>query len=397
VASHGSPVAADVALVVGAFGDALHAAGVPVTPERSARLAHAALLDWPQEVDELYWLARVTLLSDVAQVEVFDRVFAHVFRGFEDVAEWRGDANAPPPVHSRAGEPRPSRDRSGETHAAPEPSPVTSALGDTSAGDDVQGDTVLAASSSQELLRHREFAALSDEEWLQLRALASAFRLAAPPRTSRRTQRHRRGSELDLRATLRRARRTGGDPLRREQRRVRTRPRRIVLLCDVSGSMETTSRAYLHVLHSAVVGANAEAFVFGTQLTRLTRQLKVTHPDLALYRAGQVAPDWSGGTRIGAALKAFNDGWGRRGLARGAVVVIVSDGWERDDPGLLGQEMERLARLAHRIVWINPRAASDRWRPLAGGMAAAMPHVDTLVSGHSIAALHDVAAAIAAS
>jgi uncharacterized protein len=231
---------------------------------------------------------------------------------------------------------------------------------------------------------------------LQLRALAAAFHLAAPSRRSRRTQRHRRGSELDLRATLRRARRTGGDPLRREQRRVRTRPRRIVLLCDISGSMESTSRAYLHVLHSAVLGANAEAFVFGTQLTRLTRQLKVTHPDLALYRAGQVAPDWSGGTRIGAALKAFNDGWARRGLARGAVIVIVSDGWERDDPALLGQEMGRLARLAHRIVWINPRSASPKWQPLAGGMAAAMPSVDTLVSGHSIAALHDVAAAIAA-
>ena len=168
-----------------------------------------------------------------------------------------------------------------------------------------------------------------------------------------------------------------------------------MLLCDISGSMEPYARAYLQLLHSAVGGARAEAFVFATQLTRVTRSLAVRQADAALRRAGEAAPDWSGGTRIGEALRRFNDDYGRRGLARGAVVVIVSDGWERDDPALLAREMERLGRLAYRVVWVNPRRASPRFEPLVGGMAAALPHVDAFVSGHSPAAIDEVLAAIA--
>jgi uncharacterized protein len=392
-----APASTDVAVVAAAFGDALHRAGVPVTPERSGRFAAAIALAAPYATDELYWLGRTTLLSDRAQIEMYDRVFTHVFRGMEDPADWRGDANSPPPVHSRAGEPRSAPGHDGPSREQDRPAPAMP--GGEGAGDagDRDAETVLAASSAQELLRHKEFAALSPDEWAMLRHLAQTFQLAAPPRRSRRTRRHRRGDQLDLRATLRRAHRTGGDPLRQERQRRRTRPRRIVLLCDISGSMEATSRAYLHLAHSAVQGANAEVFVFATRLTRITRMLQASHPDLALYRAGQLAPDWSGGTRIGMAIKAFTDGWGRRGLARGSVIVIVSDGWERDDPVVLEREMQRLARLAHRIVWINPRAASARWQPLAGGMRAAMPSVDVLVSGHSIAALDAVVAAISGS
>jgi uncharacterized protein len=199
-----------------------------------------------------------------------------------------------------------------------------------------------------------------------------------------------------MRATLARAHRSAGDPIDAIRRRQRTRPRRLVVLCDISGSMEPYARAYLQLLHSAVGGARAEAFVFATRLTRLTRELAVRQPDAALRRAGAAAPDWSGGTRIGAALKAFNDGYGRRGMARGAVVLIVSDGWEHGDPALLGEEMARLSRLAYRIVWVNPRRASPRFEPLAGGMAAALPFVDAFVSGHSMDALDEVLAAIAA-
>jgi hypothetical protein len=177
-------------------------------------------------------------------------------------------------------------------------------------------------------------------------------------------------------------------------------PRRLVLLCDISGSMEPYARAYLQFLTCAAGGGDrrtrSEAFVFATRLTRLTRALHSRHPERAIQRAAATAPDWSSGTRIGDALKTFNDRHGRRGMARGAVVVILSDGWERGDPALVGREMERLSRLAYRIVWVNPRAAAAGFAPRAGGMAAALPHCDELVSGHSLQALDEVVDAIGA-
>jgi uncharacterized protein with von Willebrand factor type A (vWA) domain len=253
---------------------------------------------------------------------------------------------------------------------------------------------VLAAASEEERLRGTSFDALSVDELIALRALMQRLALAPPERRSRRQKRGRRGERLDVRATLRRSLRTGGDPVVHARRRRRTKRRPLVLLLDVSGSMEPYSRAFLQFLESAVGGADAEAFVFATRLTRLTRALRGRAPQAAIDRATKAAPDWSGGTRIGAALKAFNDLHGRRGLARGAVVVILSDGWERGDPAAVGREMERLRRLAHRIVWVNPRAASTAFAPLAGGMAAALPHVDALLSGHSLAALDEVVEAI---
>jgi uncharacterized protein with von Willebrand factor type A (vWA) domain len=190
--------------------------------------------------------------------------------------------------------------------------------------------------------------------------------------------------------------RTAGDPIRLARRRRRVVRRRMVMLCDISGSMEPYARAYLQFLTSAAgSGPNAEAFVFATRLTRLTRALRSRSPERAIQRAAAAAPDWSSGTRIGDALKAFNDHHGRRGMARGAVIVILSDGWERGDPALVAREMERLSRLAYRIVWVNPRAAATGFTPRAGGMAAALPHCDALVSGHSLEALDEVIEAIA--
>ena len=184
--------------------------------------------------------------------------------------------------------------------------------------------------------------------------------------------------------------------MRRAYRHRRRRPRRLVLLADVSGSMAPYARAYLHLLHGAVRASRAEAFVFATRLTRLTRALATATPEVALARATEAAPDWSGGTRIGAALAMFLDDFGRRGMARGAVVVIVSDGWDTGDAAAVGEQMARLARLAHRVVWVNPRSAAPGYAPLVAGMAAALPHIDTLVSGHSVAALDEVFAAVAA-
>jgi uncharacterized protein with von Willebrand factor type A (vWA) domain len=167
------------------------------------------------------------------------------------------------------------------------------------------------------------------------------------------------------------------------------------MLCDISGSMEPYARAYLQFLTGAArTGPNAEAFVFATRLTRVTRALGSRNPARAIQNAAAAVPDWSSGTRIGDALKEFNDRHGRRGMARGAVIVILSDGWERGDPELVAREMERLRRLAYRIVWVNPRADADDFVPRAGGMAAALPFVDALVSGHSLDALEEVIGAV---
>jgi uncharacterized protein with von Willebrand factor type A (vWA) domain len=384
--------AGDLAALVAAFGHLLHATGVPVTPERSGRFAEAIALARPATVDELYWTGRVTLLTGVRQIETYDQVFAQVFRGILDVADTRGDTNAPPPAHVRAGE-----DRRADPSRRPSPAAADSRPGTGASpgeGAERPADAVLAAASTQERLREQDFARLTADELDALRHLLAELPLVPPRRPSRRLTRHPAGARIDLRATLRRAHRTGGDPVERIRRRPSDRPRRLVLLADVSGSMEPYARAYLHLLHGAVRATKAEAFVFATRLTRLTHALAVGNPDVALERAARAAPDWSGGTRIGAAVKAFNDGYGRRGLARGAVVVVVSDGWERDDPAVLGEQMARLARLAHRVVWVNPRSASERYEPLAGGMAAALPYVDAFVSGHSLSALDDVLAAI---
>ena len=197
-----------------------------------------------------------------------------------------------------------------------------------------------------------------------------------------------------MRATIRRSRRTAGDPVERIRRRETVRPRRLVVVADISGSMEPYARAYLQLLHCAAGGANAETFVFATRLTRLTRQLRIRNPNVALQRAAASAPDWAGGTRLGDALKAFNDGWGRRGLARGAVLLIVSDGWDAGDPEVVGEQMARLSLLAHRVVWVNPRKQSRQFQPLVGAMAAAMPHIDAFVSGHSLDAMSEVVQAI---
>jgi uncharacterized protein with von Willebrand factor type A (vWA) domain len=375
------------------LGQLLHAAGVPVTPERSGRFARAVALARPLTVDELYWLGRVTLLTGVDQLATFDAVFAQVFQGLVDVADHRGDRPAPAPPPAGPRRPRPSPTRPAETTGGGDVRSPAATAGNEGADPDGL-ESALAAASPEERLGAKDFARLTPEELEAVRDLIAALAVAVPLRASHRRLRHHHGPRLDLRATLRRAHRHGGDPVEWILRQAKPRPRRLVLLADVSGSMEPYARAYLHLLHGAVRGARAEAFVFATRLTRLTRALATTDPDLALTRAAAAAPDWAGGTRIGAALAAFNDGYGRRGIARGAVVVIVSDGWECGDPAILGEQMARLARLAHRIVWVNPRTASQGYQPLVAGMAAALPHVDTLVSGHSLDALDAVLTAI---
>jgi uncharacterized protein with von Willebrand factor type A (vWA) domain len=369
-------VVLDLPPLAGALGRRLREAGLPVTPARSAEFARALELVRPVSRRRLYWTARGMLVSDASQVQAFDRVFSEVFGREQDVP---ASPDPPSSFHSTIGR-------------SPSPSPPSS-------GDDrdTELDVPVGRASGEERLASKSFDSLEPHELAQLYRLMSRLKLATPLRRMRRYEKGRRGGRIDMRRTLRGSLRTSGDPIRLARRRRRTVRRRLVMLCDISGSMEPYARAYLQFLTSAAgSGPSSEAFVFATRLTRLTRALASRHPERALERAAAAAPDWSSGTRIGDALKAFNDRHGRRGMARGAVVVILSDGWERGDPALVGREMARLARLAHRIVWVNPRVSASAFSVQAGGMVAALPHCDALVSGHSFEALGEVAEAIGA-
>jgi uncharacterized protein with von Willebrand factor type A (vWA) domain len=384
----------DLPAFTSAFSRRLTEAGVPTTAERAAHLARALELVRPVSRRRLYWTARAVLVTDQTQVSAFDSVFAAVFGTRDRAAEFEPDdveASAAAPEPAPAGQSLDGRDAAaggGDLSSAPPGEGDSEGLRDVA---------VPVAASDEEVLRTKHFDALAPGELVQLLRLMERLEVATPRRRMRRSERDRRGERMDMRRTLRGSIRTAGDPIRLARRRRRTLPRRLVLLCDISGSMEPYARAYLQFLTCAAgSGPNAEAFAFATRLTRLTRALRSRSPERAIQRAAAAAPDWSSGTRIGDALKEFNDRHGRRGMARGALVVILSDGWERGDPALVAREMERLSRLAYRIVWVNPRAAASGFSPRAGGMAAALPHCDALVSGHSLDALDEVIAAIGA-
>jgi uncharacterized protein len=387
----------DLPPLAGALSRRLRAAGLPVTPERSAAFARALTVVRPLTRRRLYWTARGVFVSDRAQAAAFDAIFLAIFgdRADEPAADQEDARTA-----AAAPQDRPQADRvgaPGELDAAAGALPSVSSTTPGREEAEAEIDVPLARASDEERLAAKSFDALEPDELARLYRLMSRLELATPLRRTRRYRRGRHGRHIDMRRTLRASLRTGGDPVRLARRRRRIARRRLVLLCDISGSMEPYARAYLQFLASAVgSGPKAEAFVFATRLTRLTRALASRHPERAIQRAAASAPDWSSGTRIGDALKTFNDRHGRRGMARGAVIVILSDGWERGDPRLVGREMERLARLAHRIVWVNPRVSASAFSVQAGGMVAALPHCDALVSGHSYAALGEVADAIGA-
>jgi uncharacterized protein with von Willebrand factor type A (vWA) domain len=249
-----------------------------------------------------------------------------------------------------------------------------------------------AAYSSVELLRHKDFALYTDSEMARARRLIARLARRGPSRLSRRRRPSRhRSHEPDLRRTIRASLRTAGEPLDRHWRGPSRRPRPVVLVCDVSGSMAPYARMLLQYLHACVAARRrVEAFAFGTRLTRITHELGGRDHDQALERAAAAVSDFSGGTRIGAALAELNRAHGRR-VGRGAVVVILSDGWDRGDPDELDAEMARLRRSAHQLVWLNPLAAHPDFEPLTRGMRAAVPHTDELLPGNSLASLEELA------
>jgi uncharacterized protein with von Willebrand factor type A (vWA) domain len=387
----------DLPPLAAALSRRLHDRGLPVTPGRAADFARALTLVRPIARRRLYWTARSVFVSDPAQVKTFDEMFFSVFgaRTQDDEFEPEDTQTATTPPDDR---PPPEHTASPGESVVQDPRLSSMSSGGRDEDEDgAEVDVPLALASDEELLGRKNFDALAPHELAQLYRLMSRLELATPLRRTRRYERGHHGERIDMRRTLRASLRTGGDPIRLARRRRRITPRRLVMLCDISGSMEPYARAYLQFLTcAAAAGPNAEAFVFATRLTRLTRALASRNPERAIQRAAAAAPDWSSGTRIGEALKEFNDRHGRRGMARGAVIVILSDGWERGDPLLVGQEMARLARLAHRIVWVNPRVGADAFSVQSGGMVAALPHCDALVSGHSFEALGEVAAAIGA-
>ncbi len=276
--------------------------------------------------------------------------------------------------------------------------------GDAETGRDLPHDSVTAAASSVEQLRHRDVGTLTPVEKEQLRRLLAALRLPGERRVTRRLRPSSRG-RVDGSRTLRAWLAAGGEPARLRHRAPVQRTRRVVLLVDVSGSMESYADALLRFAHAASRqggqpraasrwGAPTEVFALGTRLTRVSREMALRDPDAAMAAVAAAVPDAGGGTRLGELLKQFLDQWGQRGTARGAVVVVLSDGWERGDAALLGEQMARLHRLAHRVVWSNPRKAAPGYAPLAAGMAAALPHVDDFVEGHSLGALEQLAAVV---
>ena len=390
----------DLPAVVGAFSQRLHDAGMPVTPSQTQQYARSLVLTKPVSRRRLYWTTRAIFVTGFIQLPTFDRVFREVFG-----SSAKSDLEEDPDVEL---EPAPPKDESDNDEAQDDDEDLPDSgqggadmkAGDGSGDDDEDADEqeipILSASEEEELSQ-KHFSALAPHELAALYRLMVRLDLATPLRRTRRRKRGRHGEHMDMRRTLRNSLKTGGDPIKLARRRRRVQKRRLVLLCDISGSMEPYARAYLQFLHCArASGPDHEAFVFATRLTRLTKQLAGRNPNRAIRRATESVEDWSSGTRIGDALKSFNDRYGRRGMARGSVIVILSDGWERGDPEIVAREMERLARLAYRIVWVNPRVSAPGFQPKAGGLVAALPFCNALVSGHSLNALDEVADAIAA-
>ena len=396
-------------MLAAGLGTAMHAAGLPVGPDRCERLARAVTVMNATSIAELRVCALATLVSDPSQMTTFERVFSLLFGGPDPLQDLPLPSMADAQRHEEnTGSPA-TQTPSGHD-GWPDAMQVTDTGSAAPPGEDEplsDAPAVHRVASGAERLRGRDFAQLSASELRELVSLMRELTLAVPPRRTRRYRRARDGKRPDLRGTLRLARRSGGEAIRISRQAPRVRPRRLVVLCDISGSMEAYARALLMLLYCLHGGqvrggpgrgtqSRPEVFSFATRLTRLTPALAASSPDTMLAKAGEAAPDWSGGTRIGAAVKEFNDRYGARGVARGAVVLIISDGWETGEPALLGEQMARLSRIAHRIVWANPRTQSPRYRPEVGGMAAAWPYCDAVVSAHSLDALTDLLSALRA-
>ena len=362
------------------FGRILREAGLEVGPGRLQDALRGLDLVDLQSREEVYHALRCALVSRRDDIDAFDMAFAAFWERAPSTAPEQPvdvglEATTQPPARSPSAIPAKEDERPSEDESPP----------------------VLVASSRDELLRQKDFADMTASELRRVRRLIASLPAAEPKRRSHRLRPGRAGDVLDPRRTLRAAIHTEGVPLRLAYRRRKLVPRKLVFLCDVSGSMEPYARAMIMFLEAAARGGrHVEAFAFGTRLSRLTPQLRDLDPVRSLRLAGATMPDWGGGTRIGESLRAYNEQYGRRGMTRGAVAVVVSDGWERGDLGLLDAELARLHRQSHRLVWVNPLKGHTGFEPLAGGMRIALRHADVFVEGHNLAALEALAEVLAA-
>ena len=355
-----------------AFARILRGAGLDV-PLDSVIVFVGALTQLGLENREnVYWSAHATLIRRHEDVQIFDRAFKVFWE--QQIA-----------VETATFE---------EQHES-----ITLLVDDEDANTDdssaepIEDENTIALRFSKiETLREKDFAAYNQLELREAEQFMASLRLAGPPKKSLRlikTNRH--GARHDIRRTMRATLQHDGEPIERYWREPSTKLRRLVVLLDISGSMEPYARALLRFMHAAVVGRQrVEAFTFGTRLTRITKELTSRDPDKALAQTSAQVSDWSGGTRLGECLQSFNDNWGVGGMARGSIFVILSDGWDRGDPKVLADQMSRLSRVAYRVIWVNPLKVSPGYAPLARGMAAAMPYIDEFVEGHSLEALREL-------
>lgn len=365
-------MAAPIEAVAVTMARSLRALGLGAPPDSTVAYATALAEVGIERRAGAYWAGRTTLVHRPEDVAAYDKVFAAIFDRVEagdDLVDERGAQQVTLLVD-------------GDEEAA--------AGSDSS---EVSGSVLTVRWSDREVLRDKDFALCTVAELDEAHRLMADLRVAGAKRRSRRMRATWRSrGAIDLRATARRSLRTGGEALRTVHRAPGERLRRVVLLCDVSGSMEAYARELVRFAHTAVAGrAQVEVFTLGTRCTRITRELTSRDPDAAMQAAASAVSDWSGGTRLGEGLRTFNDTWGTRGLARGATVVILSDGWDRGDPEVMGEQVERLHRVAHRLIWVNPLKVRPGFTPVARGMAAALPHVDELVEGHSLRSLERLA------
>jgi uncharacterized protein len=369
------------------FGRVLRDRGLRVGPDQVIRYRRAlARLD-RADLEDLYWAGRACLLSDRAGVPAYDRAFAEHFLG----RAGPDTGQPPPPPGTEAGPAPDGREQPPPGRAGAERDRLVP-QGDEGGGR-IERAPVGEVASAFEVLRDKSFPSMTADEQAMLRRLLRDLRPNLPTRVTRRTRPHEGGARLDLRRSVRRSLRTQGELVTRHWRRRRLKHRTIVLVLDVSGSMAAYSRFLLLFAYGlARAGTPVEVFCFGTRLTRITPALRTTDPDVALERAAAAVVDWDGGTRIGESLRDFVRSWGRQSYVRRSLLLICSDGLERGDPAVLGEQMARLSRLVHRVMWVNPLKGDPEFRPVSRGMRAALPYIDELVAGDTLGSLAGLAA-----
>jgi len=365
------------------FGRILRGLGLDVNPGRMMDLVSA--LDHIEigNKADFFYAARTLLVHEREDLELFDEAFdlfwrkpiqenwGPQFQGLTRRRRSKKPVLAEPPLKEPPAAENDAKNESQETQTIIE---------------------VTRTYSDREVLRNKDFAQMTSEESDAVHELMSHLRWKISERRTRR-RRPGKGEMLDLRRTLRRSLRSGGEVFSWAYREPKLKPRPLVIIADISGSMERYTRILLHFIYGmkSALTQPVEAFVFSTRLTRITRPLQIRDLDMALKNVGELVHDWAGGTRIGESLKFFNFEWGRRVLGHGAVVLIISDGWDRGDAELLNQEMARLKRNCHRVIWLNPLLGAADYEPLTRGIQAALPHIDNFLPVHNLASLEDLA------